>query len=253
MKTTANFVTHVGALVFLGTFTGGYEMYTNVNLAAPIGAMAFLGTGLLFLIAAVIFLYTVIKGELAGSKFVLATTAIITSIYIGAILFFSFTSQETVLARGQEKHFCEIDCHLAYSVLDVQRTQAVGTGGNQATAQGLFHIVTVRTRFDENTISSTRGNGELKPNSRIATIIDEHGTRYAPSAAGETALANSENKGTPLTTALRPGESYTTKLVFDLPQDVTNPTLLINEGKWLTHFLIGHENSPLHKKTRFQL
>lgn len=29
--------------------------------------------------------------------------------------------------------------------------------------------------------------------------------------------------------------------------------LLINEGEWETHFVIGHENSPLHKKTRFQL
>jgi hypothetical protein len=45
-------------------------MYTNVNLAAPIGAMAFLGTGLLLFVAAMIFLYTVIKGELAGTKIV---------------------------------------------------------------------------------------------------------------------------------------------------------------------------------------
>ena len=227
-------------------------MYTNVNLAAPIGAMAFLGTGLLLFIGAVVFLYTVIKGELAA-KFVLATQAVFISIYIGAALFFSFTSHETVLARGQEKHFCEIDCHLAYSVLDVQRAKTIGAAGNQARAQGIFHVVTVRTRFDENTISSTRGNGELKPNSRIATVIDEQGRRYAPSAEGETALANSQNVDSPFTTALRPGESYTTKLVFDLPSDVTNPTLLINEGEWVTHFLIGHENSPLHKKTRFQL
>ncbi len=228
-------------------------MYTNVNLAAPVGALAFLATGLLFLIAGVIFIYTVIKGQLAGSKFVLATTAVIASIYIGAVLSFSFTSHETVLARGQEKHFCEIDCHLAYSVFDVHQTKTLGTGSNQATAQGIFHVISVKTRFDENTISSTRGNGELKPNSRIATIIDGQGRRYAPSTQGETALAHSESVGTPLTTALRPGESYTTKLVFDLPPDVTNPTLLINEGEWLTRFLIGHENSPLHKKTRFQL
>ena len=228
-------------------------MYTNVNLAAPLGALAFLGTGLLFLIAAAIFLYTVIKGELAGSKFVLATTAVIASIYIGAVLFFSFASHETVLARGQEKHFCEIDCHLAYSVLDVHTKKTLGAGINQATAQGVFHVVTVKTRFDENTISPTRGNGELKPNSRVAIIIDGQGRRYERSAAGENALAHSESIGSPLTTALRPGESYTTKLVFDLSPDVTNPTLLINEGEWLTHFLIGHENSPLHKKTRFQL
>jgi len=25
------------------------------------------------------------------------------------------------------------------------------------------------------------------------------------------------------------------------------------EGEWETHLVIGHENSPLHRKTRFQL
>lgn len=253
METDATLATPDRVLVFMATFAGGSQMYTNVNLAAPLGALAFLATGLIFLIAAVIFLYTVIKGQLAGSKFVLATTLVIASTYIGALLFFSFTSKDIVLARGQEKHFCEIDCHLAYSVLDVQQTKSLGAGADQATAKGMFYVVTVKTRFDQNTISSTRGNGELKPNSRIATIVDGAGRRYAVSAQGESALANSENVGIPLTTALRPGESYVTKLVFDLPTDVTNPTLLINEGQWLTHFLIGNENSPLHKKTRFQL
>lgn len=27
----------------------------------------------------------------------------------------------------------------------------------------------------------------------------------------------------------------------------------VNEGEWLTHLVIGHENSPLHKQTKFQL
>jgi hypothetical protein len=59
--------------------------------------------------------------------------------------------------------------------------------------------------------------------------------------------------GMPFTTPLRPGQSYTTALVFDLPVDVREPRLLIHEGESITHFIIGHENSPLHKKTAFQL
>ena len=54
-------------------------------------------------------------------------------------------------------------------------------------------------------------------------------------------------------TPLRPGESYTTDVVFDLPADVKTAMLLINEGEWETHLVIGHENSPLHSKTRLQL
>jgi hypothetical protein len=41
--------------------------------------------------------------------------------------------------------------------------------------------------------------------------------------------------------------------VFDLPADVKQAKLLINEGDWITHLVIGHENSPLHKKTAFQI
>ncbi|MBA3515955.1 MAG: hypothetical protein H0T77_16465 [Pyrinomonadaceae bacterium] len=228
-------------------------MFTNVNLAAPIGAMAFLGTGLLFLVAGLIFLYTVIKGELAGTKVVVSAIATVAAIYVGFLLLFSFTSSERVLARGQEKHFCEIDCHLAYSILDVQQTKTLGNGPNQSTAAGQYNIVTIKTRFDENTVSSTRGNGTLTPNSRLGTVVDAQGRKYWPSESGAKALAQTEDPGTPFTEALRPGETYTTKLVFDLPVNVASPTLLLNEGEWLTRFIIGHENSPLHKKTRFQL
>jgi hypothetical protein len=112
-------------------------MFTNVNLAAPIGAMAFLGTGLLFFVAGLIFLYTVIKGELAGTKVVVSAVAAVAAIYTGFLLLFSFTSSETVLARGQEKHFCEIDCHLAYSILDVRQAKTLGNGTDQSTSDGL--------------------------------------------------------------------------------------------------------------------
>ncbi len=168
-------------------------------------------------------------------------------------MLFSFTSSETVLARGQEKYFCELDCHLSYSILDGRQTKTLGNGPNQSKADGLYHIVTIKTRFDENTISSTRGNGTLTPNSRVATIVDAQEHTFSPSENGAQALAQSENAGTPFTQVLRPGETYATKLVFDLHAEVANPTLLLNEGEWLTRFTIGHENSPLHRKTRFQL
>ena len=53
--------------------------------------------------------------------------------------------------------------------------------------------------------------------------------------------------------ALVPGESYLTRLVFDLPEKVADPRLLVTESDWITRALIGHENSPLHRKTSFRL
>jgi hypothetical protein len=59
--------------------------------------------------------------------------------------------------------------------------------------------------------------------------------------------------GTPLTSPLRPGESYTTDVAFDLPANAKPAMLFVAEGAWDTRFVIGHENSLLHKKTRFQV
>lgn len=228
-------------------------MFTNVNLAAPIGALALLGTGCLLLLLGLAFIYTLAKRNFRANKFVLAGAVAIVAIYAGILLLFSFTSSEQALARGQEKYFCEIDCHLAYSIIAVTDSKTLGTSPSQVTANGTFRTVTIKTRFDENTISTRRGNGLLYPNSRVVTLVDDQGRRYSPSPEAQRVLESTNNAGQALNTPLRPGEAYTTTFVFDLPADARNPTLMINEGEWLTHFVIGHENSPLHKQIKFQL
>jgi hypothetical protein len=232
---------------------GNSEMYTNVNLAAPIGALLFLGTGFLLFVVGLALIYLLVRKKFGLAKFALISIAVIVGVYLGVMLIFSLTSGGTVLARGQEKHFCEIDCHLAYSVIDVRETKTLGEPTNQATAAGWFHVVTIKTRFDETTTSLNRGNGLLYPNSRDVTVADENGKTYFPSPEGQSVLEKSQASGTPFTVPLRPSDTYSTTLVFDLPADIRNPTLLIREGELMTHFVIGHENSPFHKKTRFQI
>jgi hypothetical protein len=228
-------------------------MFTNVNLTAPLGALALLGTGFLLLTTGLTLGYSVVMKKFRLTKVALLTIALVAGVYIAVLLIYSFASSEKVLARGQEKHFCEIDCHLAYSVTEVHETKVLGEGPNQLTAAGMFRVVTVKTRFDETTISRNRGDSLLYPNSRVVSIIDENRTQYFPSAMAQSVLEKSQTAGTAMTIPLRPGESYSTTLVFDLPADINNPTLLIHEGEFLTHFVIGHENSFLHKKTRFQI
>jgi hypothetical protein len=228
-------------------------MHTNVNLAAPIGVLLFLGTGFLLFVLGLALIYSVIRKKFGLTRFALIAIASIACLYIGDMLVFSFASNEKVLARGQEKHFCEIDCHLAYSVTDVRETKTLGDSPRQVTAAGTFRVVTIKTRFDETTIGSARGNGQLYPNSRLLAVIDDAGHKYLPSTSGQVALENSQSAGTPVTTPLQPRETYTTTFVFDLPADIRSPTLLIHEGEVVTRFIIGHENSPLHKNTRFQI
>jgi hypothetical protein len=83
--------------------------------------------------------------------------------------------------------------------------------------------------------------------------MDQTGKKYFPSTSAQNTLAGSRQAGTPITTPLRPGETYATTFVFDLPAGIRNPTLLVHEGESITAFIIGHENSLLHKKTRFQI
>jgi hypothetical protein len=228
-------------------------MYTNVNLSAPIGALLFLGTAFLLLVAALTFIILVAKRKFYPAKLVLGAFVAINAAYLVVLLLFSATSKDRLLARGEEKHFCEIDCHLAYSISDVHETKTLGDAPNQITASGVFRVVTIKTRFDEHTISSTRGNGLLYPNSRVVSVSDENGKQYIPSAAAQNVLEKAQQAGTAMTIPLRPGESYSTTFAFDVPADIKSPALLIKEGESLTHFVIGHENSPLHKKTRFQI
>jgi hypothetical protein len=90
----------------------------------------------------------------------------------------------------------------------------------------------------------------LRPNWRVVRVVDEAGQQYATSLAGQKALVA---HNVPLTHELRPGESYDSVLVFDLPEDARNPRLLLADWDPVTMLLIGHENSFLHKKIYFQL
>ena len=211
-------------------------MITNVNLAAPIGALALLGTGFLIFVAAVVLIQSLVVRKRRRARTMVMVICAIAALYGSAVLIFSVTSHYKLLARGQEKHFCEIDCHLAYSILNVTQSPSATNRNNPV-------VVTIKTRFDETTTSLSRGDALLTPNSRVLTLFDDRGNYYAPAS----------QSGAPLTQALRPGDSYTTELVFNISTGAKPARLLINEGEWVTHFVIGHENSPLHKKTEFQL
>lgn len=93
-------------------------MNTNVNLLAPIGVLALLGTGLLLVVATLLLIQSLVVRRQGRAKVVVLAMLGVTGAYLAAMLIFSLASHEKVLARGAEKHFCEIDCHLAYSVTD---------------------------------------------------------------------------------------------------------------------------------------
>jgi hypothetical protein len=182
-------------------------------------------------VASIVFFWFARKPKLARIASVAIGTGAV--IYFALLFGFSAGSRERVLAHGQEKYFCEIDCHLAYSVVEA-KTQPDGR-----------FVITLRTRFDETTTSPNRPkDASLTPSAREARLVDSNGRVFAPAVA----------VGTPLTTPLKPAESYTTQLEFNLPKDATGLRLLINTvPQWPDKVVIGDENSWLHKKTYFAL
>jgi len=217
-------------------FRGGAIAASNMNFPAPLAVMGFLAIslGVFVAIAAVVILWFARKPRLARVAGFAIGGGIV--VYFALLLGFSAGSHETLLARGQEKYFCEIDCHLAYSVVDVK-----------AQDEGALHdfIVTLRTRFDETTTSPNRPkDAPLVPSPREVRLFDGSGHQYHVVS----------NAGTSLMTPLTPASSYTTQLEFKVPKDARGLRLLIETVPgWPDHFVIGDENSLGHKKTYFAL
>jgi len=159
------------------------------------------------------------------------------ALYAGLFLITSLASRTQELAVGTEKHICEVDCHLAYSVAGVKTVKVWGG----RTAEGMFYVITVRVRFDSGTIASWRPRDlPLSPNGRRVALIDSQGRRYPAAPAS-------------LDRRLLPGQEYTTDFVFDVPADAGTPRLELESGDWPTHLMIAHENAFLHGKVLFRL
>ncbi len=173
------------------------------------------------------------------------------ALYGAAYFIAALTSRDVVLGPGAEKHLCEIDCHVAYSVVRVQTTPALGNGAARQQARGVFHVVTIRVRFDSATISPQRGMGPLWPGEHRIDVADGAGGHYPYSLAAQRALGMGD--APPLTRPLVPGESYTADVVFDVPAGARDLRLEIASLVPPTWLVIGHENSFLHKKTTFRL
>jgi hypothetical protein len=216
---------------------------------APLAVMAFLGTVFLLGLCLVAFLLALAarKKWLSIAATSLATALV--TVYLLALLGVSLTSHEKLLALGERKYFCEVDCHIAYSVAGVEERAALGDELHQTQANGRFVIVHLKTWFDPSTISPHRGNGELAPGSRRIFLVDNSGRHFATSAPAQSALAKRQPSSPFLNSPLRPGESYVSDLVFEVPAGAQNLRLFVGDSYLIPdEFLIGHEDSFLHKK-----
>src|SRR3954452_10356364 len=122
-------------------------MVTNVNFPAPLQVLASLGTVLVIVVCGAAAMFGGLTNR-RWTKLALTTIAVAVGIYVILLFSMSVASRERLLGLGEEKHFCEIDCHIAYAVVGVQ--EHVGEGDKKT------WVVKLRSRFDDTTISERR-------------------------------------------------------------------------------------------------
>ncbi len=180
------------------------------------------------------------KHPLWARRFTVAGAAGV-AIYAGLLLIASFTSSDRVLAPGETKHICEIDCHTAYTVVSAGTAKTLGG----RTARGIFHVITVRVAFDSSTIGPRRGMSPLMPGPRGVWVVDRGGSTYP--------LVDPGNVDS-LQRSIAPGQIFTADLVFDLPVGIEEPKLLIAARTILPdRLMIGAEYSFFHAKVYFRV
>lgn len=194
-----------------------------------LSALAFLATLAFTLAATALAAYGAIRHRPRRALWTGIAAAAGVALYAAALVGAGMLSHARELSAGEEKHICEIDCHLAYAVVRTAR------------AQPTHFDVTMRVRFDPETTSSQRGDAPMYPGPRRIILFDAEGAEYQPTET------------TGLDRALRPGESTEAHIVFEVPASAKPVRLRFEDAdptKWL---LIGSETAPLHKRTVFNL
>ena len=179
--------------------------------------------------AAAVTLIAALRNKWSVARNAGIAAALVATGYVILLMGAGIAAGETTLARGAEKYICELDCHFAYKVVDVKR-------------EGSMARVTLQVGFDRGTISERRDTAAPSaPGGRVIRLRDAYGTEYKVLATGD------------LKRPLRPGESYTTELVFDVDPKATGLVLYISDADLSKKVLIGSDNGLLRTPVGLQL
>lgn len=187
------------------------------------------------------------RGRTSAAKSIGAVGAAWLAAYAALLVITSLASGERTLALGETKRFCGfyLDCHLGVAVERVDTLSQIGEASNAIEAGGTFYVVTVRVSSDARRVPL-----ELeRPN---AVLVDAEGYRYERVPDAEQRLANA---ATPihLDEWLDPGQSFTRRLVFDVPRGARGPRLHVTEGSPIERAMelaiVGDEDALLHPPT----
>lgn len=192
--------------------------------------------------AALLYAAAHVTGRTWLRNFAAGGAAIWLAVYASMLVVTSLNSTERLLGLNQPKAFCGLylDCHMHAEVTGVRTARTIGA----RTAIGIFYVISVKVF--SNARAATLGLASVD-----AGVVDLDGRRYARDEMAEAELAPQPGFETPV----RPGESFTKEIVFDLPPGVRSPMLDLREGSALERtfetLLIGDEDSLFHQRAYF--
>lgn len=209
---------------------------------APLVLLVFLGTAVLLVLTGTGAAIAFAARRPLRARFLGSAGLAVAVVYATLLVAASLVSRDRTLAAGGKKYFCETDCHLAYEIVGV------------VSPSETTRAVTIRAWFDPGMMTSpARSQEPLTPKPRTVSLVDASGRRFEPSARATRAWERAHGGSAPLTRALRPGESYTTTFVFEVPPGTRESRLFLGVPPGPEKYLIGHENSPFHGKVYFAL
>lgn len=173
-----------------------------------LGLALFLGTvGLVFLSLGAI-VYGVAARRPGFARFVALGTVGWLGLYGLLVAVSPLVFPPRVLAPGQERVYCGLDCHLHLAVAGV-RVDPPASGADTR----LWHL---RLR-----VRSNAAREPEYPSALALQVVDERGGTHELLPAAERGLGRG-----PLARALGPGEAYETELAIALPREVRAPRLV---------------------------
>lgn len=196
--------------------------------------LALLGTAVATAGGLVAALVALAAGRNALARRAALGVAALVALYGAVLLGCSLASRERTLAPGEEKSVAGFDPHLHFRV----------AGPLQRAPDGAL-VVTVRLRSD-----ALRAVQD--PRCLTAALVDARGRRWAP-VGSDAAAPGVRGLLTPFGRRLAPGESCAATLGFRPDPEAAGLRLLVAESAFPCLVTIGHEASPLHRKTYFAL
>lgn len=200
------------------------------------GNLLFFAFVLAILVCAIALVYRKLRGRSIKAPMMVIVGC--SAVYIAVLVAVSLTSQTQSLALGTDKCFDD----WCATVIGAQTVAAQGaTTGRKSVAVTLG-------------ISNRARQAAFRPSQPRVALILESGGFITPSAAAQRDFEKNAGSQEGLAKRIVAGERFQTVVMFDVPVNTRHASVVVLEGPALiTRFLVGDENSFLHKTLVFPI